>query len=172
MRIGHGYDIHRFTVAGGRLKLGGVEIPHDRGLLGHSDADVLLHAIADALLGAIGAPDLGELFPSSNPEYHRVDSRAFVERSHAMVRDAGWQVANLDTTVVADSPKLMPHKASMREAIGALLRLDASQVSVKAKTTEGFPPGPDGIAAHAVVLLTPAADRPAAAPAPARGAKR
>ena len=153
MKIGLGYDIHRFDAGRRMLKLGGITVPSDRGLGGHSDADVLLHAVADALLGAIGAPDLGELFPSSDPQYRGLDSRWFVEQACAMARRAGWQVANLDTTVVADAPRLVPHKTKMAASISRMLDIDPSQVCVKAKTTEGFPPGRDGIAAHAVVLL-------------------
>ncbi|MBI3087881.1 MAG: 2-C-methyl-D-erythritol 2,4-cyclodiphosphate synthase [Candidatus Omnitrophica bacterium] len=154
MRIGIGYDIHRVNAHRGTLKLGGVSIPRARGLRGHSDADVLLHAVADALLGAIGAPDLGELFPPGDPKYKHADSRWFVEQAYARVRRAGWRVANLDTTVVADAPALSPYKAKMRQAISRLLHIAPSGVSVKAKTTEGLPPGKRGIAAHAVVLLT------------------
>ncbi len=154
MRVGIGYDIHRFEAGRRPLKLGGVTIPHPRGLAGHSDADVLLHAITDALLGAIGAPDLGELFPSKNPAYRNADSRRFVREAARRIRQAGWQVSNLDTTVVADAPTLTPHKAKMRHAISRLLKVEASAVSVKAKTTEGLPPGKRGIAAYAVVLLS------------------
>ena len=156
MRVGIGYDIHRFN--GKRpLKLGGVTVPSRRGLSGHSDADVLLHAVADALLGAVGAPDLGELFPSSDPRYRRADSRLFVEAAYARVRRAGWTVGNLDATVIADAPTLGGYKTQMSRAISRLLRVDAARVSVKAKTTEGFAPGKDGVAAQAVVLL----ERPA-----------
>ena len=154
MRIGIGYDIHRFN--GKRpLKLGGVAIPFSRGLLGHSDADVLLHALADALLGAIGAPDLGEQFPPRNPRYRNADSRIFVQRAYTQVRRQGLSIGNVDATVIADQPKLTPYKMRMRRAISALLQVDVARVSVKAKTTEGFAPGKSGIAAHAVVLLTP-----------------
>lgn len=157
MRVGIGYDSHRFNARRGPLKLGGVAIPHSRGLVGHSDADVLLHAVADALLGAIGAPDLGELFPPSDPRYRQQDSRWFVAQAHAKIRRAGWRVGNLDTTVIADAPALTPHKTSMRAVISQLLGIAPSAVSVKAKTTEGLSPGAKGIAAHVVVLLKPAA---------------
>jgi len=158
MRIGLGYDIHRFN--GKRpLKLGGVTIPFSRGLLGHSDADVLLHALADALLGAIGAPDLGEQFPPGNPRYRNADSRVFVQRAYSQVRRQGLTVGNVDATVIADAPKLTPYKTRMRRAISELLQVDTARVSVKAKTTEGFAPGKGGIAAHAVVLLTPSRKR-------------
>lgn len=153
MRVGIGYDSHRFNARRGPLKLGGVAIPHSRGLVGHSDADVLLHAVADALLGAIGAPDLGELFPPSDPRYRKQDSRWFVAQAYTKVRRAGWRVGNLDTTVIADAPALTPHKTKMREVMSRLLGIPPSAVSVKAKTTEGLPPGSRGIAAHAVVLL-------------------
>jgi len=161
MRVGIGYDIHRFNGplagAGKRpLKLGGVTIPFARGLAGHSDADVLLHAVADALLGAVGAPDLGEQFPSSDRRYRNADSRTFVRAAFTQVQRLGWSVGNVDATVIADAPRLTAHKARMRRAIGQLLAVDESRVSVKAKTTEGFAPGPGGIAAQAVVLLEPA----------------
>ena len=155
MRVGIGYDIHRFASRGRALKLGGIEIPHARGLAGHSDADVLLHAITDALLGAVGAPDLGELFPPSNPAYRGMDSRRFIQRACAEVRRAGWEVGNVDATVVTDSPTLTPYKPRMRQTISRLLNVRPSDVSVKAKTTEGLPPGARGIAAQAVVLLHP-----------------
>ena len=153
MRIGIGYDIHRFNGRRGILKLGGISIPRARRLAGHSDADVLLHAIADALLGAIGAPDLGELFPPTDPAYRNADSRVFVQAARARVGRAGWRVGNVDATVVTDEPKLTPYKPKMRQAISRLLRVKPADVSVKAKTTEGLPPGARGIAAHAVVLL-------------------
>ncbi len=152
MRIGIGYDVHRFN---GRqpLKLGGITVPHARGLSGHSDADVLLHALADALLGAIAAPDIGEQFPSSDPKYRNADSRAFVKAAYARVRKAGWTIGNVDATVITDAPKLIGYKTRMRQAIGRLLGVGAERVSVKAKTTEGFAPAGQGIAAQAVVLL-------------------
>ena len=152
MRVGIGYDVHRFN--GKRpLKLGGITIPSARGLSGHSDADVLLHALADALLGAVGEPDLGEQFPSSSPRWRNADSRLFVERAYAAVRKQGWAVGNVDATVIGDAPKLTGHKIRMSRAISKLLKVAPSQVSVKAKTTEGFAPGKGGIAAQAVVLL-------------------
>ena len=153
MRVGIGYDIHRFNAARGVLKLGGVEIPHARCLAGHSDADVLLHALADALLGAIGAPDLGEWFPPTNPKYNAMDSRVFVEHAQRLIRRAGWQVGNVDATIVTDEPNLSQHKLTMRHHISRLLSVTPSDVSVKAKTTEGLPPGKHGIAAYVVVLL-------------------
>ena len=173
MRIGIGYDIHRFdgppremapqkgakaAISRGKrpLKLGGVVVPFPRGLAGHSDADVLLHAIADALLGAIGAPDLGEQFPPGNPRHRNADSRTFVRAAYDQVRRQGWVVGNVDATVIADAPKLVGYKGAMCRTISRLLEIPAAQVSVKAKTTEGFGPGKDGVAVHAVVLLQPA----------------
>ena len=152
MRVGLGYDIHRF---GGKrpLKLGGIEIPTARGLAGHSDADVLLHALADALFGAIGAPDIGEQFPPSDPRYRNADSRVFVQAGYRAARRKGWAVGNVDATVIADRPKLGAYKTRMRQAISRLLDVAPGQVSVKAKTTESFCPGGKGIAAQAVVLL-------------------
>lgn len=152
MRIGFGYDIHRFDNRR-PLVLGGVRIPNARGLKGHSDADVLLHAIADALLGAVGAADLGEQFPPGDARYRNADSRSFVRAVYTGVRRRGWTVGNLDATVIADTPHLTAYKAQMREVIGGLLDLDPSLVSVKAKTTEGFEPCSRGMAAQAVVLL-------------------
>lgn len=155
MRIGIGYDIHRFD--GKRpLKLGGVTIPHARGLAGHSDADVLLHALADALFGALGEPDLGEQFPPSDPRWRNADSRTFIKTACAAMRRRGLAVGNVDTTVIADAPKLTGYKRRMSRAISALLGVAPDQVSVKGKTTEGLAPGKAGIAAHAVVLLTAA----------------
>ena len=152
MRVGIGYDIHRFD--GKRpLRLGGITIPAARGLAGHSDADVLLHAVADAILGAIGAPDLGEQFPPDDPRWRGADSRVFVRRALSLARRKGWAVGNVDATLVADAPKLVGHKVRMARAIGGLLGVGAERVSVKAKTTEGFAPAKGGIAAHAVVLL-------------------
>ena len=156
MRVGIGYDIHRFNGAGKRpLKLGGVTIPFARGLAGHSDADVLLHAVVDAMLGAVGAPDLGEQFPSSDPRTRDADSRQFVEAARQTLRRRGWAIGNIDATVIADAPKLTGYKARMSQTIGRLLGIPAARVSVKAKTTEGFVPGRAGIAAQAVVLLQP-----------------
>ena len=154
MRVGIGYDVHRFD---GRrpLKLGGVTIPSARGLGGHSDADVLLHALTDALLGAVGEPDIGEQFPSRDPRWRNADSRRFVETARTIVRRRGWAVANVDATVIADAPRLTAHKPAICREIAKLLKLSAAQVSVKAKTTEGFDPASQGIAAHVIVLLEP-----------------
>ena len=151
--MGIGYDIHRFDHRQRPLRLGGVPVPFSRGLAGHSDADVVLHAVADALLGAIGAPDLGELFPPTDPQYADRDSRWFIRQVYAKVHRAGWRVGNIDTTVVADAPHLSRYKDQMRRTMSHLLHVAPSAVSVKAKTTEGLPPGNRGIAAHAIVLL-------------------
>ena len=158
MRVGIGYDVHRFH--GKRpLCLGGVVVPHRQGLAGHSDADVLLHALTDALLGAIGAPDIGEHFPSTDPRYRDADSRIFVRAAHERVRREGWRIGNIDTTLIADAPRLSGYKAKMCRTISQLLGISETCVSVKAKTTEGFCPGVKGIAAQAVVLLQPGSSR-------------
>lgn len=152
VRVGLGYDVHRFT--GKRpLQLGGVRIPFSKGLSGHSDADVLLHALSDALLGAIGAPDLGEQFPSTDGRYRQADSRRFVRAAYAQIRRQGWSVGNVDATIIADAPRLSGYKTQMSRAISRLLDIEPRQVSVKAKTTEAFCPGKGGIAAQVVVLL-------------------
>jgi 2-C-methyl-D-erythritol 2,4-cyclodiphosphate synthase len=152
MRIGIGYDIHRFN-GKGPLRLGGVTVPARRGLAGHSDADVLLHAVADAIFGAIGAPDIGEQFPPSDPKWRGVSSDLFVRRALKLARQKGWAVGNVDATVVADAPKLTGHKTRMAKAISNMLDISPACVSIKAKTTEGFSPGKAGMAAHAIVLL-------------------
>ena len=158
MRVGIGYDIHRFN--GKRpLRLGGVAIPFSKGLAGHSDADVLLHALADALFGAIGAPDIGEQFPSTDARYRNVRSDVFIRAAREQAHRQGWSVGNVDATVIADAPALSGHKRAMAQAIGRLLGVSSRCVSVKAKTTEGFAPGPRGIAAQAVVLLRPTSRR-------------
>ena len=159
MRVGIGYDSHRFAARSSTASaviLGGVRIPHERRLEGHSDADVLLHAITDALLGAIAAPDIGALFPPSDPTHRGAASRVFLEEAARRVHRAGWRIGNIDSTVIADAPKLQPHKATMQTMISRLLKIERSAVSVKAKTTEGLAPGDAGIAAQAVVLLRPA----------------
>jgi len=154
MRIGTGYDVHAL-VDGRPLVIGGVTIPHSRGLAGHSDADVLLHAIADALLGALALGDLGAHFPDTDPRYQGADSRALLRHVVAMVGHLGWQVGNVDSTVIAQAPRLAPHVDAMRDHIAADLGVDRAQVSVKATTTErlGFAGREEGIAAEAVVLL-------------------
>lgn len=155
MRIGHGYDVHRF-VEGRKLILGGVEIPFDRGLLGHSDADVLLHAICDALLGAAALGDIGAHFPDTDPRYAGIDSRLLLQKTAVLLLENGWRVSNLDATVLAERPKLRPFIEAMRANIAADLALPLSAVSVKATTEEGlgFTGAMEGIAAHAVCLLT------------------
>lgn len=155
MRIGHGYDVHRFA-EGRKLILGGVEIPFDRGLLGHSDADVLLHAICDALLGAAALGDIGAHFPDTDPRYAGIDSRLLLQKTAVLLLENGWRVSNLDATVLAERPKLRPFIEAMRANIAADLALPLSAVSVKATTEEGlgFTGAMEGIAAHAVCLLT------------------
>ena len=160
MRIGHGYDVHQL-VSGRDLILGGVKIPHAKGLLGHSDADVLLHAICDACLGAAALGDIGQHFPDSDPRYRNIDSRELLRQVEALLDERGWRVENLDCTLVAQAPKLSTHFPAMIENIAADLGLDADCVNVKATTTEklGFAGREEGIAAHAVVLLAPIAER-------------
>ena len=155
MRIGHGYDVHRL-VAGRRLILGGVELPFEKGLLGHSDADVLTHAVMDALLGAAALGDIGQLFPDNDPQYAGADSIALLRRVGALLAEQGYAVSNIDATVLAQAPRLAPHIPAMRRAIADALGLDAGRVSVKATTEErlGFTGAGEGIAAHAVCLLT------------------
>ena len=154
MRIGHGYDVHRL-VEGRKLILGGVEIPYGKGLLGHSDADVLLHAIADALLGAAALGDIGKHFPDTDPRYAGADSLALLARVGALLHQAGYAVGNIDATVLCQAPKLAPHIPAMRENIARALRLAVDRVSVKATTEEklGFTGAGQGIAAHAVALI-------------------
>lgn len=156
MRIGHGYDLHALA-DGRRLVLGGVEIPHDRGPIAHSDGDVLLHALADALLGAAALGDIGQHFPDTDPAFSGADSRVLLRRVVALVQAAGYAVANVDVTVLAQRPKLAPHRDAMRANMAADLGLDIDAVSVKATTTEGLGPVGRGeaIAAHAVCLLLP-----------------
>lgn len=154
MRIGHGYDVHRFG-AGEAIVLGGVQIPHHSGLEAHSDGDVLIHAICDALLGAIGQGDIGRHFPDTDPANANIDSRLLLRRVMALVRSAGWQLANLDATLVAQAPRMAPHIDVMRANLAHDLAAAVEQVNVKATTTEklGFTGREEGIAAHAVVLL-------------------
>lgn len=154
MRIGVGYDVHRL-VDDRPLVLGGVEIPHEAGLVGHSDADVLLHAVADALLGAAALGDLGAHFPDTDAEWERADSQDLLRRVAGRVRDDGYEPHNVDTTVLLERPKLRPYVAAMRANIAAALSLDHDSVSVKATTTEGLGPvgREEGVAAHAVCTL-------------------
>ncbi len=157
MRIGHGFDLHRL-VEGRPLVLGGIHIPHSRGLLGHSDADAALHAIADALLGAVGEGDIGRHFPDTDPKYAGADSSELLRRVVQLVVDKGWRIVNVDVTVLAQEPRLAPHIEAMRTKTAAVLQTTAGQVSYKATTTERLGPIGEGqaIAAEAVVLLTAA----------------
>lgn len=154
IRVGYGYDVHRLT-EGRKCIIGGVDIPFEKGLLGHSDADVLLHAITDALLGAAALGDIGSHFPDTDPEWEGANSLLLLKESGHLVHQAGWQVNNIDSTVVAQRPKLAPHIGQMRENIAAALGLSPEQISVKGKTEEGlgFTGTGAGIAAHAVCLL-------------------
>lgn len=154
-RIGQGYDVHAL-VPGRKLILGGVSIPHPTGLLGHSDADVLLHAITDALLGAAGLGDVGRMFPDTDERFRGADSRQLLRGAMARLRDAGWGVVNVDATIVAQSPKISPYVGTMIANIAADLNVAVGCVNVKGKTHErlGFEGRQEGIVAHAVVLLS------------------
>src|SRR5512137_2498411 len=154
MRIGHGYDVH-CLVEGRKLILGGVDIPWEKGLLGHSDADVLLHAIADAILGAIGEGDIGRHFPDTDPRYKGADSLMLLAHVMKLAQDKGYRLGNVDATIVAQRPKLAPHIPLMRENIAAVLGGDLERVNVKATTTEelGFAGRGEGIAAYSVVIM-------------------
>lgn len=157
LRIGEGWDVHAL-VAGRPLILGGVTVPYDKGLLGHSDADALLHAITDALLGAAGLGDIGRHFPDTDERFRGADSAVLLAEAARRVREQGWQVVNLDSTVIAQAPKLAPHIDAMRTRIAQILAIDPSQVNVKAKTAEKMGPVGEGrsIEARAVVLLAAA----------------
>ncbi|MDD6033612.1 MAG: 2-C-methyl-D-erythritol 2,4-cyclodiphosphate synthase [Oscillospiraceae bacterium] len=154
MRIGQGYDVHRL-VEGRKLILGGVEIPCEKGLLGHSDADVLTHAVMDALLGALALGDIGKHFPDNDPAYEGADSIALLRRVGEMLRERGWQVVNIDSTVAAQAPKLSPHIPAMRRNIAAALGIPEDRVSVKATTEEGLgiTGTGEGMTASAIVLV-------------------
>ncbi|PKM31682.1 MAG: 2-C-methyl-D-erythritol 2,4-cyclodiphosphate synthase [Gammaproteobacteria bacterium HGW-Gammaproteobacteria-11] len=156
MRIGHGYDVHRFG-AGDFITLGGVKIPHHHGLIAHSDGDVLLHALIDALLGAAALGDIGQHFPDTDARFKGADSRVLLRHAMVLVGGKGWQVANVDATIVAQAPKMAGHIAQMREIIAADLQITLDQVNVKATTEEklGFTGREEGIAVHAVTLLLP-----------------
>ena len=158
MRIGHGYDVHKL-VEGRKLILGGVDIPYERGLLGHSDADVLAHAVMDALLGAAALGDIGQHFPDSDPAYSGADSLELLGAVKGLLKEAGYTVGNVDATVLAQAPKLAPHIPRMRANLARAMGVDVGQVSVKATTEEGlgFTGQKEGIAAHAVALLMPLA---------------
>ena len=153
-RVGHGYDVHRL-VEDRKLILGGVEIAHEKGLLGHSDADVLLHALMDALLGAAAMGDIGKLFPDTDEQYRGADSRMLLREVAARLKAAGYTIGNVDVTLIAQRPKIAPHIPQMRENIANDLAVELSQVNVKATTEEhlGFTGSGEGMAAHAVVLI-------------------
>jgi len=155
-RTGIGYDAHRFA-PGRRMVLGGIEIPFDRGLDGHSDADVLIHAIADAILGAVALGDIGTHFPPGQPEWRDADSRDLLRRSNTLVRESGWRVFNIDATVIAEAPKVNPYASAMRRAISSCLGIPVSAISLKATTNEGmgFVGREEGIAAIATAMLVP-----------------
>lgn len=154
MRIGHGYDVHKL-VEGRKLIIGGVEIPHEKGLLGHSDADVLLHAISDAILGAAALGDIGKFFPDNDPAYEGAGSLVLLRRVCEKVRAEGFEIENIDSTVLAQAPKLRPYIDEMRSLISVYTNVDIDAVSVKATTEEGlgFTGAKEGIAVHAVCLL-------------------
>jgi 2-C-methyl-D-erythritol 2,4-cyclodiphosphate synthase len=154
MRIGHGYDVHRL-VPDRDLIVGGVKIPHTLGLLGHSDADVLLHAVSDALLGAAGLGDIGKHFPDTDPQYKGADSLKLLQIVGEKIADAGYRVSNIDVTMIAQRPKLRPYIETMEQNIASALNIDVSRVNVKATTEErlGFTGNEEGMACHAVCLL-------------------
>ena len=154
IRIGHGYDVHKL-VEGRRLILGGVDIPHEKGLLGHSDADVLLHAISDSLLGAVALGDIGKHFPDTDAAYKNADSLVLLSRVNKIINSAGYKVSNVDATVIAQAPKLAPHIEQMRNNIANALSADLEDISVKATTEErlGFTGRGEGISAHAVCII-------------------
>lgn len=155
IRIGHGYDVHRLT-EGRPLILGGIHIPYERGLLGHSDADVLAHAVMDALLGAAALGDIGGLFPDSDERWRGADSLRLLEQVTALLAENGWEIGNVDATVLAQAPRLAPYIPEMRQKLAAAMGVNASQVSVKATTEEhlGFTGAGEGMACHAVALLS------------------
>jgi len=154
MRIGHGYDVHAFAV-GRRLVLGGVEIPYDKGLLGHSDADVLCHAVSDALLGAAALGDIGGHFPDTDSAFHQADSLQLLQRVVGLLNQKGYCVANVDATLILQRPKIAPHVPAMRRNLAQARRVAGNAVSVKATTTEelGWEGRGEGVAAHAVALI-------------------
>lgn len=159
MRIGQGYDVHKL-VEGRDLILGGVTVPYEKGLLGHSDADVLVHAVMDALLGAAALGDIGQHFPDTDPKYKGISSICLLEQVGKLLDKAGYVVENIDATIIAQRPKLLPYRPQMAENIAKALNLDASRVSVKATTEEGlgFTGSGEGISSQAIVLLVEAAD--------------
>lgn len=156
MKVGHGYDVHQL-VEGRKLILGGVELVHSKGLLGHSDADVLLHAICDAIIGALGLGDIGQHFPDTDDKYCGVDSRLLLRHVTKLMQEQGFQIGNLDSTIIAQAPKLASHLPIMKNNIAADLGCAQQQINIKATTTEklGFAGREEGIEAHAVVILVP-----------------
>lgn len=154
IRIGNGYDIHRLQV-GRKLILGGVDIPHTQGLLGHSDADALTHAIIDAMLGALSLGDIGLHFPPSDPKWAGADSQVLLAQVNQLISDRGWHIGNIDSVVIAEQPKLKPHIQAMRDRLAATLSLEPEQIGIKATTHEKLGPlgKEEGIAAYAVALL-------------------
>lgn len=155
MRIGHGFDVHKFG-GEGPITLGGVKIPYQYGLVAHSDGDVVLHAITDALIGALALGDIGKLFPDNDPEYKGIDSRILLRKVYSIIQNKGYELVNLDTTIIAQEPKMRGHVDQMRVNIAEDLNVHFDQISVKATTTEqlGFTGRKEGIACEAVVLLT------------------
>jgi 2-C-methyl-D-erythritol 2,4-cyclodiphosphate synthase len=154
IRIGNGYDIHRL-VRDRALILGGINIPHELGLLGHSDADVLTHAIMDAMLGALSLGDIGHYFPPTDPQWKGADSMVLLQQVHQLILDKGWQIGNIDSVIVAESPKLKPHLEKMRDRLSSVLQVNPDQIGIKATTNEKLGPvgREEGIAAYTVVLL-------------------
>ena len=155
IRIGNGYDIHRLT-PDRPLILGGITIPHHLGLLGHSDADVLTHSIMDAMLGALSLGDIGHYFPPSDPKWKGADSLVLLAQVQQLISDQGWSISNIDSTIVAEQPKLKPHLKAMRDRLGTILNLSSDRISIKATTNEKLGPvgREEGICAYVVVLLT------------------
>lgn len=155
VRIGHGYDVHRFGDSGDHIILGGVKIPHDHGLEAHSDGDVLIHAVCDALLGAIAAGDIGQHFPDSDSQYENIDSCILLQKVYEKVKQSGYELANADISVIAQAPVLHPYMQSMCERLSQVLNVSKEQINIKATTTEklGYLGRKEGIAAHAVVLI-------------------
>jgi 2-C-methyl-D-erythritol 2,4-cyclodiphosphate synthase len=151
MRIGYGFDSHEFQ-SGVPLRIGGILLPHDKGLAGHSDGDVLLHAITDALLGAVAAGDIGSYFPPSDPKWKGVDSAIFLEEAMKQVRKAGYTIANIDSSLILAAPKIVPHAKSIQKHVADLLGIKPDQISIKAKTPEGLNLDHAAVA-HVVVLL-------------------
>jgi 2-C-methyl-D-erythritol 2,4-cyclodiphosphate synthase len=158
LRIGHGYDAHRFAEPSDNrpLMLGGIEVPHDRGLLAHSDGDALIHALCDALLGVVALGDIGRHFPDTDQAYKNADSAVLLKRVLGLVKNLGWSVVNADMTILAQSPRMAPHINAMRSRLAALLEVELDAVNVKASTTEGmgFVGRKEGLETHAVVLLS------------------